>query len=126
MCGEAICVLCMTQKPLNEFNEEHVFPDAMGGSFVLRHLLCSPCNSYLGYAVDANLVNNNLIELARLSLGIKGKGGIVPNPLSHGHVSDGSNRKLRYHFDKEGKPEKLYHVTSVQTEKTEGAIETKI
>jgi hypothetical protein len=116
------CILCLKDKPAGEFNKEHVFPEAIGGSLILRDALCTSCNSWLGHRVDAELTNNGLVQLARLALGIEGKSGAVPNPFLNGTVADDPTRKLQYRLDKEGTPRQLYLVPSVNVTKSEDAI----
>lgn len=117
-----VCILCLEDKAKEEFNEEHVFPEAIGGSLILRDALCTDCNSWLGHEVDAKLTNYGLVQLVRLALGIKGKSGAVPNPFLNCTDADDPSRKLQYRLDKDGKPCQLYLVPNVDVTKSEEAV----
>ncbi len=73
------CVIC--RKPKDDFNDEHVIPDAIQGYYHI-YKVCTECNSFMGANVDNKITNHAFIQFQRYLLDIKGKGGSVPNPLS--------------------------------------------
>jgi len=117
----ATCILCMQDKLFDDFADEHVFPEAIGGSLILKGALCASCNSRLGHTVDAELANNGLVELARFVLHIEGKSGSGPNPFRRATDAADSSRKLRYDLNKEGELES-YVVPSVDVQKTDEGL----
>ncbi|BDH80254.1 hypothetical protein MTTB_p340 (plasmid) [Methanothermobacter tenebrarum] len=88
-----ICIICKKNLPKNEFSDEHVFPESIGGSFVLKEAVCKKCNHLLGTKIDAPLAKNFFIELKRYQHKISGKKGSVPNPFGEGTIA-GTNRKV--------------------------------
>jgi len=79
-------------KDKSEMSEEHVFPEAIGGVFIIRQI-CKPCNSYLGHHVDHALCNDWYICLTRTRLGIGGKKDKIRPEVSQALMPDG--RKIR-------------------------------
>ena len=41
------CIICKNPKDEKDFNEEHVFPDSIGGEYKI-HNVCKDCNGHLG------------------------------------------------------------------------------
>jgi hypothetical protein len=82
------CVLCTNGFPDESRTEEHVFPEAIGGTLVFFDL-CKDCNDHLGHTADAALADHFLIQLVRMRLGLTGKTGHLPNPLRTGKADDG-------------------------------------
>ena len=74
------CAICRSEGV--QFSVEHVIPEALGGYYVLRDLVCVDCNSKLGDRVDAALVNHWLSKLYRFVHGLRGKAKRVPNPFA--------------------------------------------
>lgn len=108
------CVICKKEK--EQLTDEHVFPDAIGGTLVLTNV-CKECNDRLGHSVDHHLVDNWLIQSERLLLKIRGKTGNIPNPLEKGVLAKNHKQQVRYYFDKEGNPKEVYLVPHVEKEK---------
>jgi hypothetical protein len=75
------CIICRLEKDASEFSDEHVIPDSLGGYYHI-YTVCRPCNSSLGDAVDAPLVNHKLSELYRFVERMPGKSGAIPNPFA--------------------------------------------
>jgi hypothetical protein len=73
-----ICIFCLEERP---DTPEHVFPEAIGGTLVIRRV-CKPCNSWLGSKADAPLLDHLLVLEPRSRLGIPGKEGAVPDPIA--------------------------------------------
>jgi HNH endonuclease len=71
------CIFCLKERAPSD---EHVFPEAIGGTLVI-HRVCKPCNDILGSQADAKLVDHMLIILGRAECRIKRKGGTVPDAL---------------------------------------------
>ncbi len=71
------CYVCMRVPAPSEWSEEHVIPNALGGRWKSRTLLCRPCNSTLGSTIDAALCR----ELGPVMhiLNISRERGEVPN-----------------------------------------------
>lgn len=80
------CIICLKELPREMANEEHIFPEALGGMLVIREV-CRECNSHLGRFVDKPLVDNWLMQAKRMLLGLPGKSGRVPNPLDMIQIS---------------------------------------
>jgi len=110
------CVICTENK--EKLTDEHVFPDAIGGTLVLTNV-CKECNDRLGHSVDHHLVDNWLIQGERMSLKIRGKSGKLPNPLEKGVLADNPNQQVRYYFDQEGNPQEVYLVPNIEKKKVD-------
>ena len=54
------CIFCLNKFDDSKKTEEHVFPEAIGGSFSIFNL-CKPCNDKLGANADSHLINNLFI-----------------------------------------------------------------
>ncbi len=82
--SERKCIICGKSESDFEKNdswsEEHIIPEALGGDIKINDC-CKKCNSLLGETIDANFVNDEMTEIIRLKLKIKGKKNIVPNPF---------------------------------------------
>jgi hypothetical protein len=81
--GLRTCIFCLLEKEESEFNEEHVFPRAIGGSFVTR-AVCAACNGKLGSSVDAALTQHVAVQMRRNELNLEGNSRTVPDPLRQG------------------------------------------
>jgi hypothetical protein len=71
------CIFCKKEKTTAEFSSEHVFPESIGGSFLID-TVCRGCNSELGNKVDSKLADHFLVRLIRYVLGLRGKRGGTP------------------------------------------------
>ena len=87
------CIICRKEKLENEFNEEHIIQDSIGGRIKINDV-CKECNSKLGNKVDIHLTNNFMSELNRFELGIKGKSGKLPNPFKEGGLKGEENKRV--------------------------------
>jgi HNH endonuclease len=88
------CIFCLVEKEEGDFNEEHVFPQAIGGSLVIR-TVCTTCNSELGSAIDAALIDHVAIQTRRSLLNIQGNSRKVPDPLAQGMLVKAPHLKVR-------------------------------
>jgi hypothetical protein len=122
----ARCIICVSEKRDDEFSDEHVFPEAIGGRIVVR-TVCKPCNDRLGNTIDHCLTNHWLVQGQRMLLKLPGKTGQIPNPLERGVMKDDPTQKVLYKMDGNGMPKELYTVPSVQrTPKGDGTEEITI
>ena len=46
-----VCIFCRKSKDETEFNDEHIFPAAIGGKYIINSV-CSNCNKTLGKNID--------------------------------------------------------------------------
>lgn len=80
-----VCIYCREEKPADEFNREHVVPQAFGSfkdNLVLHDLVCKDCNDYFGQHLDIVLARESTEGLERYEVGVKEAGaGTV---LGHG------------------------------------------
>lgn len=106
------CIICLNEKPCQSFAKEHVFPEAIGGCYVINSV-CRDCNSTFGYTVDAELSNCFLIQSNRLLLNVKGKkkkgkAKGPPNPIQEGKLANDQNQAVSYKVNAEGRPESIH------------------
>lgn len=113
------CIVCLERDPKCGFNKEHVFPDALAGNALKIRSVCVDCNSTFGSNVDTWLTDHLFMRFERLNRGLSGKEGHLPNPLENSVMADDPQQKLRYEFDGQGRPKRLYVVPKVtKQEKT--------
>jgi HNH endonuclease len=68
------CLYCLKEKPVAEFNREHVVPEAFGkfeNNFVLHEIVCTECNSYFGSTLDLKLGRQSIEGLDRYDANVK-------------------------------------------------------
>jgi hypothetical protein len=117
------CIICLDEKPEENFSKEHVFPEAIGGSLTIK-TVCKPCNDKLGSTVDSALTNHWFIKSERMSSKISGKKEQVPNPIEQGTLIGNPDQKLIYKIDASGTPEQLYSQPSVSRIRNPDGTET--
>jgi hypothetical protein len=61
------CIFCLNER---EPSVEHVFPDAIGGTWTTDRV-CKPCNDWLGSNVDVELTDYSGTLMKRSLLAIK-------------------------------------------------------
>lgn len=66
------CIICKEHKIEMEFNLGHVFPESIGGDYIIN-MVCSDCNSHLGRTVDNKFLNSGVIRYLNHNLKIKNK-----------------------------------------------------
>jgi len=98
------CIFCLDEKPGLLFTDEHVFPKAIGGRFVIRNV-CKRCNDLLGSRVDCRLTEHVVVQAARGALDLAGKGGRVPKLLEHMALAGKPGHRLVNRLDAHGKPQ---------------------
>lgn len=89
------CLTCLNLKPIEDFNEEHIFPSAIGGVVTL-HNVCIKCNTDLGRIVDQPFLAHQLVAYYRNRFNIarddNRRKGDIPNPLN-GTITDSKGLK---------------------------------
>ena len=87
------CIFCLHQH-LGDRSLEHVFQEAIGGTFTVR-LPCERCNNSLGHRLDHLLTDDLRIELRRHVLGFVAPD--EPDPLlsRDGTLDDGTKVRTR-------------------------------
>ncbi|ACC85454.1 HNH endonuclease [Nostoc punctiforme] len=118
------CIICKQDKPNENFSEEHIFPDSIGGNIKLN-CVCKLCNDFLGHSVDSFLVNHDFVKLYRLILKIPGKSGEIPNPWKEVYLTE-TNEKIQFIFDRDGNPQGLKTFTKIQKNYIDNKLELKI
>lgn len=78
---EQECIICRKLKKENEFSDEHVIPESIGGYYHI-YTVCRDCNSKLGQRVDSAIVNHSLTKFHRYLYNLAGKSGKIPSPFS--------------------------------------------
>ncbi|MXY05861.1 MAG: HNH endonuclease [Gammaproteobacteria bacterium] len=97
-----VCAIC--RAPSVQYSVEHVIPEALGGYYVLRDLVCVDCNSRLGDRVDSALVNHWLTKLYRFVHGLRGKAKSVPNPFAgHFTMQADSSKRMQVRLNRDGR-----------------------
>jgi hypothetical protein len=101
------CIYCGEQKPDEDFSDEHIWPDALGGGFLSRDVwrtnnVCQRCNRISGLFIDGAFIRSWMgkAEVSNESLEyLAGKGKVTAIPLDYlgmiqevpipkGHVAD--------------------------------------
>lgn len=90
------CIICKNEFSEDDFDDEHVFPESIGGEFPLENMVCKTCNHHLGSKVDRPFVNNFLIEHYRYRFSIANKKGVVPNPYKNGAAVNNPDQKINW------------------------------
>ena len=85
---------------LPSVNDEHIFPDSIGGtaSYIVR--VDTTTNSQLGTTVDSAFVDSPLLAALRSGLGIKSRSGASKWKLRV--VTEGTNRPVEVVFESDG------------------------
>ena len=67
------CIICGELKKENEFNIEHIIPEALGNKSLKIDNVCVNCNSKLGSKVDKYITTGFFMELVRMCNNVGGK-----------------------------------------------------
>ena len=117
------CIICKKDKQKEDFNEEHVFPESIGGKYKI-HTVCKECNSYFGKTIDNKFTNSGVIKALNHKLKIENKNGKVV-PYFKDTVVDPKNNSIRLKtlFDNKGNLkdtefETTVHDNSVRVDET--------
>lgn len=118
------CIICRKEKLKNEFSDEHVIPDSIGGVYHIYNV-CKKCNSYLGSNVDNKLVNHYFTSFMRYDLNIKGKTRKIPNPFDGTHLLINDNEtKVKMILD-DGIP-RPYLLPKIEKTTNDNKLEIKL
>lgn len=86
--GSFVCIFCMERPEGSLRSDEHVFPEAIGGTLICRDV-CRSCNGRLGSAADVALTDHSAIKFVRRKFGLRGKSGTLPSPFPRGTLKEG-------------------------------------
>ena len=112
------CAIC--HRTDVRYTIEHVIPEALGGRYARKQMVCVDCNSDLGRRVDDALVNHDLSKMFRFVHGLAGKVKKPPNPFAGQHkLRSDPSRKMRIKVGAEGRliP---YFITQVSGDELSG------
>lgn len=119
-----LCIICREKKKdkkgNSEFNKEHVFPESLGGRYVIKSV-CKVCNKKLGDMIDNPLLNHDFISVFRNEFRLSKGNRQVPPPyrnfnkrnLNFTIIKDGNRYRTRLkrsnsiEIDKENKRVKI-------------------
>lgn len=108
------CIICKNDKQEEDFNEEHVFPESIGGKYKIR-TVCKECNSHFGETIDNKFINSGVIRALNHILNIENKNGKVV-PYFKDIIVDPKNNSIRLKtfFDNKGNLKDTEFETTVQ------------
>ena len=92
------CIICGKQKEENEFNIEHIIPEALGNKNLKTNNVCTDCNSMLGSKIDKYITSNFFMELVRYAYNVKSKNNSLPFPFKEGIDENGNKIRLDNKF----------------------------
>jgi hypothetical protein len=121
------CIFCLSSEPATGFTDEHVFPEAVGGTLVVP-FVCKACNDRLGHSVDVTVTDHSLVAIKRHALGIPGKSGVIPNPFERAVLTEDPSHKVRLDFTKPS-PAAIYtlpFIQRTQSESGKGTLSVRI
>lgn len=83
------CIICRESKEDNKenFNKEHVFPEAIGGGHSIM-LVCCVCNTDMGKYIDSPFLSHVKIKSLRKKYKLKSYGRNIGNPFSQYNKKD--------------------------------------
>jgi hypothetical protein len=122
------CIFCLEER---ESSLEHVFPDAIGGTWTTDRV-CKPCNDWLGSNVDGELTDHPGMLMKRFLLGIKNRDGSMP-PFERifrgGVLANDREQRVTLQLDKktgELVPKIIHQSTRTTLEDGREVIEVKV
>ncbi len=92
------CIICGKNKDENNFNIEHIIPEALGNKTLKIDSVCIQCNSKLGSKIDRYITECFIVKLIRNHYRIAGKSNKVPNPFKEGIDENGDKIRLDENF----------------------------
>lgn len=96
------CIICKKDNQEEDFNEEHVFPESIGGKYKI-HTVCKECNSHFGKTIDNKFINSGVIRALNHKLKIENKNGKVVPYFKDTVVNPKNNSiRLKTFFDNKG------------------------
>lgn len=123
------CIICDNE--IDEENEEHIIPFALGNKKFTINSICKKCNSLLGQKIDNETTENIMAQLFRQQNDIPGHSGTVPNAFAKGKNEKGEDIRV----SKDMKPtivprdysdNKKIHIVAPSVEQAEAIIEKKL
>ncbi len=96
------CIFC--REPKNKFTDEHVFPAAIGGGYIIK-LVCDICNEKLGKNIDDPFVRHPIISYNRNVFKISRRKRNIPNPFKEDIHEDEEGNKYYSTFNEDGQLE---------------------
>ena len=63
-----VCPICLVSKNSSEFDLEHIIPNALGGRFKIKPLLCKSCNSTFGHEIEGELAKQFAFFMNRFNI----------------------------------------------------------
>jgi hypothetical protein len=85
------CYVCQTAITPDNFSDEHIIPNAIGGRLQSKDLLCRDCNSKFGSDCDRELVEQ--LSIVTSFLQVKKHRGEI-NPIKGGETASGEKYTL--------------------------------
>lgn len=97
---QMLCIFCLNDKPPSE---EHVFPEAIGGTLTIDRV-CRECNNLLNARADRDLIQHPFVKMRRATLRIPDKRGRTLDPFADVFgtgtiVGDGRGQKVSIRLD---------------------------
>jgi HNH endonuclease len=122
-----LCFFCLEER---EPTEEHVFPEAIGGTLTIDRV-CKACNDFLGAKVDVFLTNHELILIKRAEFGMIDSAGKAIDPMRKmfgvGKLANEPEKRIKLVPDpKTGRlqPRMMHH--SIRTKRDDGTEAVQI
>lgn len=110
------CIICLEEKEVTSFGEEHVIPETIGGNYIINNV-CNSCNSNLGQKVDIKIINEFLSVCLRHEKDIRGKSGLLPIMFPGTFENEFDKKeKYRLEYDENGniRPVLIYKQPSIK------------
>ena len=119
------CIICGELKKENEFNIEHIIPEALGNKSLKIDNVCVNCNSKLGSKVDKYITTGFFMELVRMCNNVGGKNNKLPFPFKEGMDEEGNKIRLDNNFSPSFVPrvENNGNLYNIRTSTKQEAIE---
>ena len=82
------CIICRINKPFKDkknkdnFNKEHLFPEAAGGNFTIKSV-CKNCNENLGERIDSHFLKHDIVSYFRSIYNIRRGRRKLPKPFQN-------------------------------------------
>ena len=124
----AKCIFCERQLTAGaedgtQPTKEHIIQYALGGSNgLVTHDVCKDCNSKLGETVDADFINQEFIGFLRLTHGIEGYSGTIPDVVLSARSLD-NNEPGRVRFGSAANVDVSHEPVVIRDAKADGTEE---
>ena len=127
--GRMRCFFCLEER---EPTEEHVFPEAIGGTLTINRV-CKPCNDFLGAKVDVLLTNHHHFLINRAKFGMTDRAGKAIDTLkemfSVGTLASDPEKRIRLLPDPatgQLVPRMMYHSTRTKLDDGTEAVQITV